>query len=33
VEKYNTDFPHMSLGWMTPCQFAHNTHNTLLVAA
>ena len=30
VEKYNTDFPHMSLGWMTPSQFAQNT---LLVAA
>lgn len=30
VDNYNTDFPHMSLGWMTPSQFAQNT---LLVAA
>ena len=25
VEAYNTDFPHMSLGYQTPQQFAKNT--------
>ena len=25
VEAYNSDFPHMSLGYMTPQQFANNT--------
>lgn len=30
INQYNTDFPHMSLGWKTPAQFKQNT---LLVAA
>ena len=30
VEDYNTDFPHMALGYQTPQQFANNT---LLIAA
>lgn len=25
VDDYNHDFPHMSLGWMTPAQFANRT--------
>lgn len=25
IEQYNTDFPHMSLGWLTPTQFANRT--------
>jgi putative transposase len=25
IKKYNTDYPHMSLGWMTPAQFADNS--------
>ena len=25
VKQYNTDFPHMALGYQTPQQFANNT--------
>lgn len=25
IERYNNDFPHMSLGWLTPAQFANHT--------